>query len=140
MKLTIINENRPHFIELIYRTSWFAKKGLSEIKKALVKESDAFIFVFALDDPDSFTYICELDCWISELKENKEIAKIIVANKLDLVNSRFNDLNRNGKDYAEKFNIPYVETIAIEPYTKNVQFVFAELLKEIDRIEKIEKK
>jgi hypothetical protein len=136
MKLTIINEFGPHFIELIYRTSWFAKKGLIEIKKDLIKESDAFIFVYALDDPDSFIYISELNHWVTKLKENKEIAKVLVANKFDRINPLFENLNNEGKDYAVKNNMPYVETIAIEPNIKNVQFIFFELLKEIDRIEK----
>ncbi len=136
MKLTIINEIRPHFIELIYRTSWFAKKGFIEIKKDLIRESDAFIFVYALDDPDSFFYICELNEWVTEIKENIEIPKVLVANKLDRIEPHFDDLMLlMGKDYASKNNMPHVETIAVEPNIKNLQYVFFELLNEIDRLE-----
>ena len=92
------------------------------ITKSYYRNADGIIFVFDLSNKSSYNNINK---WLTEAHEcNNEFKKILVGNKLDLVNIR--DINKETViNYAEKKNLKYYEVSALDG--TNVNEIFREI-------------
>ena len=78
----------------------------------VIKNSDAVILVYAINDLNSFK---ALDQWLSKLNETTDISKkpiIIVGNKCDIEDSQRQISIEEGKNYAESKGYHFYETSA----------------------------
>ena len=78
----------------------------------VIKNSDAVILVYAIDDLNSFK---DLDHWLTKLNETSDLTKkpiIIVGNKADVENDKRQVTYEEGKNYAESKGYKFYETSA----------------------------
>ena len=78
----------------------------------VIKNSDAVILVYAIDDLTSFK---DLDQWLSKLNETTDITKkpiIIIGNKADVENGKREVTYEEGRNYAENKGYKFYETSA----------------------------
>jgi len=85
-------------------------KTFRDILKAFYKRTDCVLFIYDITEYNSFKNIKK---WLkeTELYAPKNVKKIIVGNKLDLVDLRQIDY-KESLDFANKINIDYIETSA----------------------------
>ena len=90
-----------------------------------INDGNCFILVYSIDDENSFK---ELDAKyekICQIKKNEIFSIILVGNKCDLENER-KITEQEGKKYAEKKNMLFLETSALQII--NVKEVFDTVL------------
>ena len=78
----------------------------------VIKNSDAVILVYAIDDIDSFNH---LDQWLTKLNETTDLSKkpiIIIGNKADIEEDKRVVKSDDGKNYAESKGYKFYETSA----------------------------
>jgi small GTP-binding protein len=124
-KNLIINKTVKITLKLIDTCGQEKYRSLS---KAYFRNTDGVLFIFGLNDKDSFDNIKEwMECFNKEcLLEN--VPKILVGNKCDLEIDK--ELNQNLiKEFAEENNIKYFETSARD--NKNINELFEEMGKMI---------
>ena len=96
------------------------------IAKTYIKNSDAVLFVFSLDDKDSFNTI---KYWMESFKNNyskEDAPQYLVGNKNDLeINVEQSLIDEFGKENE----IPYISTSAKE--NKNIDELFEEIGKKL---------
>ena len=82
--------------------------------------ANAIIIVFDLSDKKSFISITE---WLKQIEKHakENVFKFLVGNKSDLVEERKVTF-KEAKDYADKHNLPYIETSAKEGININELF------------------
>ncbi|MBD3190195.1 MAG: GTP-binding protein [Candidatus Heimdallarchaeota archaeon] len=73
----------------------------------LLKEASAILFVFSVESRESFE---KLPYWLDLAKE-LEIPKILVGNKMDLIQTRV-ITQEEAQQFAQEHNLPYIETSA----------------------------
>lgn len=85
------------------------------------------LLVYAVNNQASFE---KLDRWISEIREkaDPDIQIMIVGNKIDLASDRVVSTD-DGKAFAEKYQVPFIETSAKD--TTNVDTAFTEIIRAI---------
>ena len=102
--------------------------GIEDYKNYLdkwIEFGSCFILVYSIDDANSFKELkanCEL---IFQIKKNEIFSIILVGNKCDLENER-KITEQEGKKYAEKKNMLFLETSALQII--NVKEVFDTVL------------
>ena len=124
-KKLIINKTVKITLKLIDTCGQEKYRALS---KSYFKNTDGVLFVFGLNDKESFDNIkVWMECFNKEcLIEN--VPKILVGNKCDLEIDK--ELNQNIiKEFAEENNIKYFETSARD--NKNINELFEEMGKMI---------
>ena len=87
----------------------FVEAGLSHLHSKM----DAVVFVFSVTDRDSFDRIAVIRKEMEETRGNEDYAKIILANKSDLSDSRVVS-HAEGDELAIRWNCPYYESSAKE--------------------------
>ena len=97
----------------------------------VIKNSDAVILVYAIDDLTSFK---DLDQWLSKLNETTDITKkpiIIIGNKADVENGKREVTYEEGRNYAENKGYKFYETSAKTGQNINEAFndIFEQLYK-----------
>ena len=78
----------------------------------VIKNSDAVMLVYAIDDINSFK---DLDQWLSKLNETTDLSKkpiIIIGNKADIEGEKREVKYDEGKNYAESKGYRFYETSA----------------------------
>ena len=78
----------------------------------VIKNSDAVILVYAIDDRNSFN---ALDQWLNKLNDTIDISKkpiMIIGNKSDVENEKRKITYEEGKKYAEEKGYHFYETSA----------------------------
>ncbi len=88
----------------------------------VIKNSDAVILVYAINDLNSFK---ALDQWLSKLNETTDISKkpiIIVGNKCDIEDSQRQITIEEGRNYAESKGYHFYETSAKSGHNINEAF------------------
>ena len=78
----------------------------------VIKNSDAVILVYAIDDLSSFK---NLDQWLTKLNETTDLSKkpiIIIGNKADVGDEKREVTYDEGKNYAESKGYKFYETSA----------------------------
>eukprot|EP01134_Creolimax_fragrantissima_P008543 CFRG8543T1 len=77
-----------------------------------MKYSDAFLVVFALNDPKSITTAEECICLIRQYN-GTECPMILVANKLDTVEEGDPKVRTIGFNLSQRYNLKYIETSSL---------------------------
>ena len=88
------------------------QESFKSMSVQVIKNSDAVILVYAINDLNSFK---ALDQWLSKLNETTDISKkpiIIVGNKCDIEDSQRQISIEEGKNYAESKGYHFYETSA----------------------------
>lgn len=100
------------------------------ITSSYYRGAHGIIIVFDLTDLESFENIQQ---WLLEINKYsyKNICKILVGNKSDLINKR---IVNEGKSYADSLNIPYIETSAKN--ADNIDSLFYGISKQIKNMMK----
>ena len=95
----------------------------------VIKNSDAVILVYAINDVNSFK---ALDQWLSKLNETTDISKkpiIIVGNKCDVEDGERQVTIEEGKNYAENKGYHFYETSA--KTGQNIQEAFNDIFEQL---------
>jgi len=97
------------------------------VTSAFYKGADGIILVYSIDNRDSFKGISR---WLKDIKENvnTEIDVVLVGNKCDMEDKR-EVPEDEGKDLAEKSELPFFETSAKN--TTNIHEAFDCLINKI---------
>ena len=89
------------------------------ITKNIYRNTNGVLFVYDITNKNSFLNIKN---WIKDLENvEKEIKGVIIGNKLDLENNRVVEKNIL-IDFAQKYNMPYIETSAKKNINVNEGF------------------
>ena len=116
----IINLNGKEVKLQIWGTS--GQERFRSITKNFYRNADGVIFVFDVTHKESFSHIKE---WLFDTQlEDSGIKKILVGNKVDLVNDRVISKEKM-KNFAENKKMKAFETSAKEGY--NVDNIFTEI-------------
>ena len=95
-----------------------------DLRHRYIKECDAFIFVYSVDDPDSLTFISSI---FQDCKANSEFPKVVVmGNKSDLFDKKV-DLESVKKIASDWGNPPIFESSA--KTNKNINQAFETIAK-----------
>mmetsp|Transcript_430 Transcript_430/g.789 ORF Transcript_430/g.789 Transcript_430/m.789 type:complete len:882 (+) Transcript_430:37-2682(+) len=114
----------------IYDTA--GQEEYCSLREMYYVQASAFILAFSVVDPSSLTFLEKIIDDISR-KVDKDVADIpmvIVGNKVDLENERTISESQ-AKNFASKYNLPYVETSAKTNY--NVALAFETLIRQTPR-------
>ena len=76
-----------------------------------IGEGDGFLLVYAINDEEGFKIVDNKHTRIIKVKESVQVPMILVASKCDLQDDRIISIQQ-GKDLAEKWKIPFIETSA----------------------------
>jgi len=90
---------------------------------------DGYIFVYSVDNRESFEFIKKLRQRLQELN-GRHMPAVLVANKCDLKTERIVS-SAEGTELADAFMIPYIETSAKKHATDAIRKIFETSLKEI---------
>ena len=98
------------------------------IAKSYYKNADAVLFVFALNDLDSFNHIND---WVISFQENngEKVPKYLVGNKYDVEIKTVDQQLIDG--FTKEKNFPYKAVSASSSY--NIEELFTELAEEITK-------
>ena len=124
-KNLIINKTQNIILKLIDTCGQEKYKSLS---RSYFKHVDGVLYVFGLNDKDSFENIKEWMDYFNKECTIKDIPKVLVGNKCDLKMDEGLDQNLI-KQFAEENNIQFIETSAKDD--KNINELFEELGKMI---------
>ncbi len=96
------------------------------ITSAYYRGADGIIMVYDVTSEESFNHINE---WFLEVNRyaSENTCKLIVGNKIDLPNRVVS--TEKVQAYAEKLNIPFIETSAMD--STNVEQAFEEIAKQL---------
>jgi len=83
----------------------------SALRDQYMKTGEGFALVYSVTSRPSFEYASKLRGNIVRMKEAQDFPIILVGNKKDLVDER-QVPESEGKAFAEKYDIPFVETSA----------------------------
>ena len=95
----------------------------------VIKNSDAVILVYAIDDKNSFI---DLDQWLSKINETTDLSKkpiIIVGNKADVENEKREVTFEEGKNYADSKGYKFYETSA--KTGQNIEKAFNDIFEQL---------
>ena len=95
-----------------------------------LKNGNGFILMYSITSSASFHEISALREQILRVKDSEDVPMIIVGNKSDLEDQRC-VITEQGEKLAETFKCPFFETSA--KMRKNVDVVFGQLMKEMDK-------
>ncbi len=98
----------------------------------VIKNSDAVILVYSIDDINSFK---NLDNWLSKINETADITKkpiIIIGNKADVSNEKREVTFEEGKNYAENKGYKFFETSA--KTGQNIHEAFNEIFQQLYKV------
>jgi len=124
-KKLIINKTQNILLKLIDTCGQEKYRALS---KSYFKHADGVLYVFGLNDKESFDNIKEwMDCFNKECTI-EDVPKVLVGNKCDLKMDEELD-NNLIKQFAEENKIQYIETSAKD--NKNINELFEEMGKMI---------
>ena len=128
----IISLNNKKINLQLYDTS--GQKRFSTIVQTYYKGATLIVFVYAIDNKDSFDNIPK---WVEEVKIQNENAKfLLVGNKLDLEEER--DVStEDAKKYAEENNIGFIEVSAKtgDGIKDMFEYIISELLEDMKKEE-----
>mmetsp|Transcript_29148 Transcript_29148/g.31778 ORF Transcript_29148/g.31778 Transcript_29148/m.31778 type:complete len:205 (+) Transcript_29148:141-755(+) len=96
------------------------------ITSAYYRGADGIIMVYDVTSEESFRHIND---WLTEVNRYaaENTSKLIVGNKTDLPNKVIT--TERVKEYADKLNIPFIETSAID--SVNVEAAFEEITRQL---------
>ena len=111
----------------------FGQKAYKNIMKDYYKGSHLIVFVYAVDDKNSFDNIQQI--WVNEVRSiNKDAKFLLVGNKCDLEDKR-QVSTEEAMEYAEKNNMEFIEVSAKDKI--NIEKMFDNSLKNfLDDMEK----
>ena len=117
-KELIINKTQKITLKLIDTCGQEKYRSLS---RSYFKNVDGVLFVFGLNDKDSFDHIKEWMEYFNEECTRKDVPKVLVGNKCDLEMDK--ELDKNIiKQFAEENKMQYVETSVKD--NKNINELF----------------
>ena len=102
------------------------------ISTSIIKQSDGFLLVYAIDDKDSFDKINE---WIQAIEDEVNLSNkaiYIVGNKIDIENRKIT--YEQGKKLSDDKNVDYFETSA--KTGKGIKEVFQQIYEKIYNLNK----
>ncbi|CAK75444.1 unnamed protein product (macronuclear) [Paramecium tetraurelia] len=119
-KIKILNVQDKKIKLQIWDTA--GQERFRNITQTYYKGAFGIIFVYSLIDRNSFNNV---EGWIKSILESTtdEVCSILVGNKLDSQDRRVQ--TAEGEKLAQKYNMPFIETSALE--NKNIQDIFDRL-------------
>mmetsp|Transcript_26379 Transcript_26379/g.37142 ORF Transcript_26379/g.37142 Transcript_26379/m.37142 type:complete len:193 (+) Transcript_26379:172-750(+) len=103
----------------------------SALRDQYMKTGEGFVLVYSCTSKQSFEFTTKLRQNILRMKgEDMSFPVVLAGNKKDLTNER-QVTEQEGKELAEKFNIPFLETSA--KTNENVNEVFFTLVRQINK-------
>ncbi|KPM10069.1 GTP-binding Ras-like protein [Sarcoptes scabiei] len=93
-----------------------------------IRTADAFILVYAVDDQDSLDEVSRLKEHILELREHNVPPLVVVANKIDLIESRVIDLNLIDSIISIDWEFGHVECSAKN--NENIKRILLQLIRQ----------
>jgi len=120
-KKLIVNKTQNILLKLVDTCGQEKYKSLS---KSYFKNTDGVLFVFGLNDKDSFDNIKEWMNYFNEQCNLEEFPKVLVGNKCDLEKDEGLDQNII-KQFAEENKMQYIETSAKD--NKNINILFEKM-------------
>ena len=124
-KKLIINKTQKITLKLIDTCGQEKYRSLS---KAYFRNTDGVLFVFGLNDKESFDNIKERMEYFNKECTIENVPKVLVGNKCDLEIDKELDLNLI-KEFSEENKIKYIQTSARD--NKNINELFEEMGKMI---------
>ncbi|KAI6215478.1 hypothetical protein M3Y94_00389400 [Aphelenchoides besseyi] len=103
------------------------QEEFSAMREQYMRNGHGFMLVYSVTDPSSFESARELYRQVLRVKDSEEYPVLLVANKVDLINSRV-VTEEMGRQLADELKLPYIETSAKEPPV-NVENAFHELVR-----------
>ena len=124
-KKLFINKTQKITLKLIDTCGQEKYRSLS---KSYYKHTDGVLFVFGLNDKDSFDSVKEYMKYFNDECTIKDVPQVLVGNKCDLMMDK--ELGQNLiKQFAEENKIQYIETSAKD--NKNINELFEKMGKMI---------
>jgi len=103
----------------------------SALRDQYMKTGEGFVLVYSITSKQSFEFTSKLRTNILRMKgEDTTFPVVLAANKKDLASER-QVSEQEGKDLADKFGIPFLETSA--KTNENVNEVFFTLVRQINK-------
>merc|ERR1712168_1700335 len=99
------------------------------MREQYMRCGEGFIICYSITDRHSFNEAVEYRNLIAKVRASEEVPVILVANKVDLEQTKRVVDVREGEALAEKFNCPFYETSAA--HRRHVDDVFHTLVREI---------
>ncbi|UJR34209.1 hypothetical protein I4U23_021615 [Adineta vaga] len=97
-----------------------------------LKNSDAYILVYAIDDKQSFQMVSKIREKIFSTSAITKIPIVLVGNKIDRTAMKVVS-NEEGQSLANKWKTQFIETAAMD--FKNVEEIFSKSFKSMDNID-----
>ena len=102
------------------------------MREQYMRTGDGFLVVYSVTDRASYDHVPEFQDLIRRVKEEQgAFPALLVANKVDLAQQRVVS-EREGRDMAQQFGVPYIETSAKDP-PRNVDKAFQDVVRLIRR-------
>lgn len=102
------------------------QEEFSAMREQYMRTGDGFLIVYSVTDRASYENIPQFHELILRVKDKTTFPMLLVANKVDLVHQRC-VTEQQGREMAERFKIPYIETSAKSP-PKNVDKAFHDVV------------
>jgi len=108
------------------------QEEFSAMREQYMRTGDGFLVVYSVTDRASYDHVPEFQDLIRRVKEEQgAFPALLVANKVDLAQQRVVS-EREGRDMAQQFGVPYIETSAKDP-PRNVDKAFQDVVRLIRR-------
>ena len=117
-KTKTLNINNKNIKLQIWDTA--GQERFRTIISSYYKGAHGILLIFDLTETESFE---SLKNWLIEIEKNanKNVIKLLIGNKCDLDDQRVISFEK-GKDFAEQFNMKYLETSAKNDYNVTESF------------------
>ncbi|XP_039266780.1 ras-related protein M-Ras-like [Styela clava] len=107
------------------------QEEFSAMREQYMRTGDGFLIVYSVTDKSSYENVPQFHELILRVKDKTTFPMLLVANKVDLIHQR-SITEEQGRDMADRFKIPYIETSAKDP-PQNVDKGFQDVVRLIRR-------